>query len=146
MPKLNYPLRVGTHTNTAFGLNFADDYAKALGNQELQKSIGENARKLFLKDEGCPINWEPSGTDFLSPCLEEINLMRRVLSKEEFLAWNHKFLPQLENKNFDLEVGKVSDRGDGFLVHLDGLNFSRAWIFYGLAKQQLTGIMKANIV
>lgn len=61
--------------------------------------------------------------------------MRRVLSKEEFLAWNHKFLPQLENKNFDLEVGKVSDWGDGYLVHLDGLNFSRAWIFYGLAKQ-----------
>lgn len=135
LPKLNYPLRVGTHTSTAFGLTFADDYAKALGNTALQKSLEENARRLFSKDENCPLNWEPSGTDFLSPCFEEMNLMRRVLNKEEFLTWNHKFLPQLESKNFDLEVGKVSDRNDGHLVHLDGLNFSRAWIFYGLAKQ-----------
>lgn len=135
LPKLNYPLRVGTHTNTAFGLTFADDYAKAVGNQDLQKSIEENARRLFIKDEGCPLNWEPSGNDFLSPCFEEMNLMRRVLPKGEFFDWNHKFLPPLENKDFDLEVGKVSDRSDGYLVHLDGLNFSRAWIFYGLAKQ-----------
>lgn len=135
LPKLNYPIRVGTHTNSAFGMSFAYDYAKALGNQELQKSIEENARRMYLKDEGCPLNWEPNGTDFLSPCFEELNLMRRVLPKEEFFAWTHKFLPQIESENFDLEVGLVSDRKDGNLVHLDGLNFSRAWIFYGLAKQ-----------
>lgn len=135
LPKLNYPVRVGTHTNTAFGMAFADDYAKMSGNQELQKSIEENARRLFLKDENCPLTWEPSGTDFLSPCFEEVNLMRRVLPKDEFFAWSHKFLPQMESDKFDLEVGKVSDRSDGHLVHLDGLNFSRAWNFYGLAKQ-----------
>ncbi len=135
LPKLNYPLRVGTHTNTAFGLTFAADYAKASGKAELQKSIEETARRLFIKDENCPLTWEPGGTDFLSPCFEEADLMRRVLGKEEFLAWNHKFLPQTELQDFDLEVGKVSDRSDVHLVHLDGLNFSRAWIFYGLAKQ-----------
>lgn len=135
LPKLNYPVRVGTHSNSAFGMSFAYDYAKATGNQVLQKIVEENAKRLHLKDEGCPLNWEPNGTDFLSPCFEELNLMRRILPKDEFFVWSNKFLPQIESDKFDLEVGKVSDRNDGHLVHLDGLNFSRAWIFYGLAKQ-----------
>lgn len=134
LPKLNYPLRVGTHTNSAFGMSFAYDYAVHSKNEKLKKSIEENAKRLYLKDENCPISWEPDGMDFLSPCLEEAGLMQRILPKDEFLSWLDKFLPQLKEDTFTMEVGKVSDRTDGHLVHLDGLNFSRAWIFYRLAK------------
>lgn len=134
-PKLLYPVRVGTHTNTAFGLTFAWDYAVHSKNETFQKSIKENAIRMFQKDENCPFNWEPSGTDFLSPCLEEMALMQRVLPKNEFLLWMKGFAPQLFKKNFTWEVARVSDRTDGHLVHLDGLNFSRAWNFYALINQ-----------
>ncbi|XOL41950.1 hypothetical protein KCTC32420_02337 [Aequorivita nionensis] len=135
LPKLNYPIRVGEHTNTAFGLTFAYDYAKAIGDLELKQLIEKRARDFYMNDENCPITWEPSGYDFLSPCLEEVDIMRRVLSSEEFISWMDTFLPQLADENYHLKVGEVSDRTDGKLVHLDGLNFSRAWVFYGLAKQ-----------
>ncbi len=135
LPKLIYPIRVGTHSNTAFGLSNAWDYAVFSENKELQSSIKENALRLFIKDENCPLNWEPSGTDFLSPCLEEIGLMQRILDKKEFLGWLKTFSPQLLDKNFQWEVARVSDRTDGHLVHLDGLNFSRAWNFYSLSKK-----------
>lgn len=135
LPKLNYPIRVGEHTNTAFGLTFAYDYAVAAGENELRDLIKERARNFYLNDEDCPISWEPSGFDFLSPCFEEINIMRRVLSKDDFLNWLERFMPQLKNPGFTLEAGNVSDREDGKLVHLDGLNFSRAWSLYALASQ-----------
>ena len=142
LPKLNYPIRVGEHTNTAFGLTFAYDYAETMGDLELKQLIEKRARDFYMNDENCPIDWEPSGYDFLSPCLEEIDIMRRVLSPkakysdgEEFIEWLDKFMPQLADKNYHLKVGEVSDRTDGKLVHLDGLNFSRAWVFYGLAKR-----------
>lgn len=134
LPKLNYPLRVGQHTNTAFGLSFAYDYAQTLKNEELKFAINERAMFFYLKDENCPMSWEPSGSDFLSPCLEEAALMKRLLPKEKFKTWLAAFLPELKNKNFTLEVGKVSDRTDGKLVHLDGLNFSRAWSLYKIAE------------
>ena len=126
---------MGTHSSTAFGLTFAWDYAVWSKNETFQKSIRENAIRLFQKDENCPLSWEPSGTDFLSPCLEEIGIMQRVLPKQEFLVWLQKFAPMLFNKEFAWQVAKVSDRTDGHLVHLDGLNFSRAWNFYRLLKQ-----------
>ena len=135
LPKLVYPIRVGEHTNTAFGLTFAYDYANVTGNKQLKKLIEQRAKDFYLKDENCPITWEPSGYDFLSPCLEELDIMRRVLPKEEFKTWLNGFMPQLKSKNYYIEVGEVSDRTDGKLVHLDGLNFSRAWVFYGLARQ-----------
>ena len=135
MPKLNYPIRVGEHSNTAFALSFAYDYAKAIGDKEFIKLISKRAKEFYLNDENCPITWEPSGYDFLSPCLEEVDIMRRVLSSEEFIDWMDTFLPQLADENYHLNVGQVSDRSDGKLVHLDGLNFSRAWVFYGLSKQ-----------
>ena len=135
LPKLVYPIRVGEHPNTAFGLSFAFDYAKAVNNLKLIDLISNRAKDFYLNDENCPVTWEPSGYDFLSPCLEEADLMRRVLSKEEFLNWINRFLPQLKNKNYNLEVGKVGDRTDGKLVHLDGVNFSRAWCLYGIANQ-----------
>jgi len=135
LPKLRYPIRVGEHTNTAFGLSFAWDYANTINHQALKESIKKKAREFYLDDQECPITWEPSGYDFLSPCFEEIDIMRRVLGVEEFEQWISSFMPQLKEKNFNIEVGEVSDRTDGKLVHLDGLNFSRAWVLYGLAKQ-----------
>jgi len=135
LPKLNYPIRVGEHSNTAFGLSFAWDYAKATEHEELMKTIESRAKEFYLDDTNCPFGWEPSGHDFLSPCLEEIDIMRRILSKEKFNEWITKFAPELKSEGFKMEPGKVSDRSDGKLVHLDGLNFSRAWVFYGLASQ-----------
>lgn len=135
LPKLVYPIRVGEHTNTAFGLTFAYDYAVTTGDNELRDLIKSRAKEFYGNDQNCPINWEPSGFDFLSPCFEEINIMRRVLDKDEFLPWLDAFMPQLKDKSYTLEVGKVSDREDGKLVHLDGLNFSRAWSLYALANE-----------
>ncbi len=133
LPRLYYPIRVGEHTNTAFGLSFAWDYANTTKNTELKTLIESRARDFYINDKQCPLTWEPSGYDFLSPCFEEADLMRRVLSKDEFKIWLGKFLPQLSDKNFVLETAIVSDRTDGKLVHLDGLNFSRAWCMYGIA-------------
>jgi hypothetical protein len=130
LPKLNYPIRVGEHTNTAFGLTFAWDYANTVGHSELKEMIEKRAKEFYLNDANCPITWEPSGYDFLSPCLQEAALMKRVLSKEEFTVWFEKFLPKLKDQDYDLAVGEVSDRKDGKLVHLDGVNFSRAWCLF----------------
>ncbi|GAA3590903.1 DUF2891 domain-containing protein [Flavivirga amylovorans] len=127
LPKLNYPIRVGEHPNTAFGLSFAWDYANTVNNDELKGVIEQRAKDFYLKDANCPMAWEPGGFDFLSPCLEEAALMKRILTTAEFKIWINLFLPQLRSKNFYLETGKVSDRNDGKLVHLDGVNFSRAW-------------------
>jgi len=134
LPKLNYPLRVGTHPNTAFGLSFAFDYAKTVGNEALMNAITERAKYFYLEDKDCPMTWEPSGSDFLSPCLEEAALMKRLLPKEEFKTWLASFLPQLKHLNYKLEMGIVSDRTDGQLVHLDGVNFSRAWSLNKIAE------------
>ncbi len=133
LPQLIYPVRVGEHSNTAFGLSFAYDYAVNNELSDLAALIRERSKDYFLHDQNCPISWEPSGYDFISPCLEEIGLMQRVLPKDEFLPWLSKFMPQLADQNYRLDVGKVSDRTDGKLVHLDGLNFSRAWNLYALA-------------
>lgn len=150
LPKLYYPIRVGEHTNTAFGLTFAYDYAKTVGNTPLEMLIIQRAKDFYSTDTNCPLTWEPSGFDFLSPCLEEADIMRRILPKEEFKTWLKTFLPQLSDKNFTLETGKVSDRKDGKLVHLDGVNFSRAWCLYGIANtfeeyKHLAGIANAHI-
>ena len=134
LPKLNYPIRVGEHPNTAFGLSFAYDYAVTVGNTELKALIEIRAKDFYANDKECPLEWEPSGFDFLSPCLEEAALMKRVLSKDEFSTWFLEFLPQLKETSFDLAVGEVSDRTDGKLVHLDGVNFSRAWSLNYIAK------------
>lgn len=135
LPKLNYPIRVGEHTNTAFGLALAYDYSVAVNNEELRDLITRRSRDFYLNDDDCPLGWEPSGFDFLSPCFSEIDIMRRTLPKNAFRLWIEDFMPQLKREDFTLEPGEVSDRTDGKLVHLDGLNFSRAWVMYGLANQ-----------
>lgn len=150
LPKLNYPIRVGEHTNTAFGLTFAWDYAHSLGNTTLQKVIEQRAKDFYLQDADCPITWEPSGYDFLSPCLQEAAIMKRVLSEDEFSTWLGDFLPELKDPNYQLAVGEVSDRTDGKLVHLDGVNFSRAWALYTIieglpAYSHLKNVANAHI-
>ena len=132
LPKLVYPIRVGEHSNTAFGLSFAWDYAKQMNDQALQSVINQRARDFYMNDANCPLEWEPSGYDFLSPCLQEMDIMRKVLSDTEFTAWSKAFLPSLYDGTIQLETGKIRDRSDGKLVHLDGLNFSRAWCLYSL--------------
>ncbi len=137
LPKLSYPIRVGEHTNTAFGLSFALDYAETVGVGTLKTEIVKSIKRFYVKDiekSSCPLAWEPSGFDFLSPCLEEANLVRRILPTSEFKTWFDTFLPQLQNPEFKLTPGKILDRTDGKLVHLDGLNFSRAWCLYGITE------------
>jgi len=134
LPKLIYPIRVGEHPNTAFGLSFALDYARKY-NPALEALIILKAKEYYLEDEHCPITWEPGGFDFLSPCLQEAALMQKILSKEEFIPWLDAFLPGFrENPSNLLEITKVTDRSDGKLAHLDGLNYSRAWCLFQLGK------------
>lgn len=134
LPKLNYPIRVGEHTNTAFGLSFAYDYAETIGNTELKLLIEQRAKDFYNNDGNCPLSWEPSGFDFLSPCFEEAALMKRILPSQDYKVWLNDFLPQLKDENFAIATGKVSDRTDGKLVHLDGVNFSRAWSLNEIAR------------
>jgi hypothetical protein len=135
LPKQTYPIRSGVHPNTAFGLALALDYARAADNKPLRELIEERSRTYFGKDAGVPAAWEPDGADFLSPSLQEADLMRRVLPADEFPAWFRRFLPDVargEPKNL-LEPAKVTDRTDPQLVHLDGLNLSRAWCMRSIA-------------
>jgi len=135
-PKQTYPIRRGVHPNTAFGIAFALDYARAVENKELEDLLIERSKTYFALDSGCPSAWEPDGDDFFSRCLIEADLMRRVLSPGEFSEWFHQFLPELaegEPKSL-LEPADVSDRSDPKIVHLDGLNLSRAWCMNGIVR------------
>ena len=127
-----YPVRTGVHPNTAFGLSFAFDYAVTSKKEELEWLIRKAALKYYLEDQNCPASWEPSGEDFLSPCLEEANLMRRVLAPRSFDKWFEDFMDKKDLKTL-MTPADVSDRSDPKIVHLDGLNLSRASCFYGIA-------------
>lgn len=134
LPKLSHPLRSGEHVNTAFGLSVAYDYAVLTKNKKFKNLIEERARFFYLKDEDANIKYEPSGFDFLSPIFEEIHLMNKILPKKEFNKWLYRFMPSLLNPRFVLQPLVVTDRSDGKLVHLDGLNLSRAWCMYSIAR------------
>ena len=134
-PKQTYPIRSGVHSNTAFGLGFAIDFAQATGNAELLKLLKERGRNYFGKDAGIPAKWEPDGADFFSPSLMEADLMRRILPATEFRTWLAGFMPELarnEPKSL-LEPPAVTDRSDPQIVHLDGLSLSRAWCMRNIA-------------
>lgn len=132
LPKQTYPNRTGVHPNTAFGLVFALDYARAEKKINFEKAIIESARRIYFNDKNVPALWEPNGADFLSPSLEEADLMRRVLSPKEFINWfNQSFTLQGLKHLAILPV--VSDRADLQIVHLDGLCFSRSWCMRGIA-------------
>lgn len=125
LDRLSYPIRSGVHPNTAYALSLALDYAEAAGDAALAKKIRERSLAYFAKDENCPLGYEPSGEDFLSGCLEEAALMARVLPRGTYTAWLAAFLPALASGK-NLRPAEVSDRSDPRIVHLDGLNLSRA--------------------
>jgi hypothetical protein len=136
LPKQDYPIRRGVHPNTAFGLAFALDYARAVGHQELETLVVERADEYFGEDRDYPAEWEPDGDDFFSRSLMEADLMRRVLGNEAFDAWFKSFLPGLGDGRPSslLTPANVSDRNDPKIVHLDGLNLSRAWCMKLIAR------------
>jgi hypothetical protein len=130
MPKMDHPIRTGEHNNTAFGIGLMLDYARIAGNAEFGKLVEGRARDYYLKDKACPLAYEPSGEDFLSPCLTEADAVRRILPPAEFAQWLTAFLPGI-----DLEPTRVTDPTDGKLYHLAGLNLSRAWMLEGIVSK-----------
>jgi hypothetical protein len=134
VPKLAYPIRLGTHNQSAFAFGLFLDWAKINDNAEFAKLIGDKTLAFHRDDKNCPIGYEPSGEDFLSPCLMEADLMRRVMDQQEFAQWLTNFLPNIpEDGSSDwLKIGVVKDSSDGKLVHLDGVNLSRAWALLGI--------------
>ena len=135
LPKLHYPIRVGEHSQTAFAFGLIRDWSVVAGNEAMRSLIDERSRSYYLADINCPLAYEPSGEDFLSPCLAEADLMRRVLAPAEYSRWLTAFLPGIPHKtNGDwLQPGVVTDRQDPKLAHIDGLNLSRAWMLRGIA-------------
>jgi hypothetical protein len=135
LPRLTYPVRTGVHPDTAFALGQMLDYARLVGDRDFEKQVIEYAREKYSTDRAYPASFEPSGEDFFSPSLNEADLMRRVLPREEFATWLRDFLPDLEG-GFDglslLTPAIVSDISDPKLGHLAGLNLSRAWTQRGL--------------
>lgn len=126
LPKLSHPERTGVHSQTAFALGLVHDSSRHL--PEFHALVGRRIREFYLNDRNCPVGYEPSGQDFLSPCLAEADAVRRVLNPAEFAAWFDAFLPEIP-----LRPEKVTDPTDGQLAHLDGLNLSRAWMLEGIA-------------
>jgi hypothetical protein len=134
IPKLHYPIRVGEHSQTAFAFGLILDWAEAVEDEEMVTLIKGAALRFHLEDLACPLSYEPSGQDFLSPCLAEADLMRRILPPRQFAKWLDGFLPDIPTDGGAdwLPVGVVTDRADGKLAHLDGLNLSRAWMLEGV--------------
>lgn len=134
-PKLSFPIRTGEHNQTAFGFGLILDWARSTNDLETSTLLEARIRDLYLKDRDCPLAYEPSGEDFLSPCLGETDLARRVLSPEAFAEWLSAFLPLIprDGRGDWLQPGVVTDPTDGKLAHLDGLNLSRAWMLEGIA-------------
>ena len=137
LPKQTYTIRTGVHPNTAFGIIFALDYARNTGNKKLEALLVERSKTYYGDDKNYPVSWEPGGEDFLSPAFEEADLMRRVLDKNDFNKWFNSFLPDISKGEYEniLKPAVVADRTDPKIVHLDGLNLSRAWCMAGIASE-----------
>ena len=133
--KLAYPIRIGEHSQTAFAFALFIDWARIAGDSEFLDLVTERSRHFYLRDVNCPLAYEPGGQDFLSPCLAEADLMRRVLPPAEYAAWLQAFLPGIPRDGGTgwLPLAEVTDRSDGKLAHLDGLHLSRAWALNGMA-------------
>ncbi len=132
LPKQTYANRTGVHPNTAFGLSLAYDYAEHSKNDIFKQAIIKASNDLFLKDKNAPAVWEPNGSDFLSPSLQEACLMQRILSPAAFIPWLNGFLSLSDIKHLTI-LPVVSDRKDLQIVHLDGLSLSRSWCMKKLA-------------
>ncbi|MEZ5710207.1 MAG: DUF2891 domain-containing protein [Blastomonas sp.] len=144
LPKLAYPIRLGTHNQSAFAFGLMIDYARTVGDRGFEQMLVDKSREFHGSDRDCPLGYEPSGEDFLSPCLMEADLMRRIMPPADYADWLSEFLPGIPRANEDgkvedravsawLEPGIVRDPSDGKLVHLDGVNLSRAWALQGIA-------------
>lgn len=135
LPDLRYPIRVGEHDQTAFAFGLIWDWAKTANDPAMISLLGDAANRFYLGDRNCPLNYEPSGHDFLSPCIAEADFMRRVLDRAEFSRWLTRALPGIprDAKKQWLAPGIVTSRTDPKLAHLDGLNLSRAWMLEGIA-------------
>jgi len=147
LPKLTNPIRIGEHDQTAFSFGLVWDWAAAAREQSVTDLLRERIGVFYLDDRNCPINYEPSGQDFLSPCLGEADLVRRVLPPDRYAAWLKTFLPGIESNRVAVRVGGetvsappiwlkpavVTDPSDPKLAHLDGLNLSRAWMLEAVA-------------
>ena len=142
LPKLSNPVRIGEHDQTAFGLGLMLDYARTASNDKFAALVSSRARQYYMNDRNCPLAYEPSGEDFLSPCLAEADVMRRVLPSADFARWLRIFLPQIPatGSNAWLQSVVSPDPSDPKLAHLDGLNLSRAWMLEGIA----SGLPKAD--
>ena len=134
LPKATYPIRVGTHFNSSFAIALALEYAEVTHNESLRKPLVRKAHDWYGEDRDCQA-WEPGGDDFLSPTLMEAECMRRVLDATDFSRWLDGFLPRLPQRQPEalFKPAVVSDRSDGKIAHLDGLNLSRAWCWRSIA-------------
>ncbi|MGP8034901.1 MAG: DUF2891 domain-containing protein [Steroidobacteraceae bacterium] len=140
LPKLHYPIRIGEHDQTAFSFGLIWDWAGVTGDTQMRSLLADAAQRFYRNDRNCPLSYEPSGEDFLSPCLAEADFMRRVLDPPTFGRWLTGFLPQIPRdgaaaraRGAWLSPGVVTDRSDPKLAHIDGLNLSRAWMLEGIA-------------
>jgi len=135
LPKLSHPIRIGEHDQTAFAMGLILDWARTASDKEMETLLVSRARDFYLPDRDCPLSYEPSGHDFLSPCLAEADLMRRILEPGPYATWLSGFLPVIprDGSTAWLEPEVVSDPSDPKLAHLDGLNLSRAWMLEGVA-------------
>ena len=136
LPKLTHPIRIGEHSQTAFSFGLVLDYARIVGDTTLEELVKERTLTFYFNDKDCPLAYEPSGHDFLSPCIAEADLVRRVLPSAQFGDWLQTFMPTLprdpETARDWLQPVTASDPADGKLAHYDGLNLSRAWMLEGV--------------
>jgi hypothetical protein len=135
LQKLAYPIRIGEHAQTAFAFALFLDWAKAAGDEEFYELVKSRSLEFYDGDINCPLDYEPGGQDFLSPCLAEGDLMRRVMTTEEYADWLSSFMPRIpaDGSAEWLPLAVITDRTDGKLAHLDGLHISRAWALDGMA-------------
>ena len=136
VPKLHYPIRIGEHDQTAFSFGLAWDWALRAQDERMRELLRDAAGRFYRHDRNCPLAYEPSGEDFLSPCIAEADFMRRALPQQVFARWLSVFLPQIPRRELAvpwLAPGVVTDRADPKLAHVDGLNLSRAWMLEGIA-------------
>jgi hypothetical protein len=135
LPDLHYPIRIGEHDQTAFSFGLIWDWAVVAHDAQMRELLEDAARRFYLSDRNCPLGYEPSGEDFLSPCLAEADFMRRVLDQRTFAHWLGEFLPSIPTRadTVWLPPAVVTDRSDPKLAHIDGLNLSRAWMLERIA-------------
>ena len=139
LAKLAYPIREGEHAQTAFAFGLMIDWGRA-HDEPFAKLTADRVLEFHRRDKSCPLAYEPSGQDFLSPCLAEADVMRRALPPAQFAVWLTDFLPGIPRDGSTrwLPIGVVTDKTDGKLAHLDGLNLSRAWMLQGIAASLAT--------